>query len=164
MDGSSMIERTLVLLKPDAVQRGLMGEIISRFERVGLKVVGCKLSWIDREHSKQHYVAHIGKKFYKPLEDYIISGPVLAMVFEGVHAVENVRKIVGATEPFRAAPGTIRGDFAHVSMAHADATNKSVANLIHASGTKVEADIEVKLWFNDNELHSYKTVHEEHVF
>ncbi len=159
-----MIERTLVLLKPDAVQRGLMGEIITRFEKVGLKVAGCKLVWIDRAASQKHYGAHVGKKFYKVLEDYIVSGPVLALCLEGVHAVENVRKLIGATEPLKASPGTIRGDYSHVSMAHADATGKSVANLIHASGTSAEAQQEVALWFKDEELHSYKTVHEEHVF
>ncbi|HLD19490.1 MAG TPA: nucleoside-diphosphate kinase [Candidatus Nanoarchaeia archaeon] len=164
MDGGPMIERTLVLLKPDAVQRGLMGEIISRFEKVGLKIIGAKLVWIDREQSKKHYNAHVGKKFYKVLEDYIVQGPVLALVLEGVQAVENVRKMAGPTEPLKAAPGTIRGDFAHISMAHADTTNKSIANLIHASGTVDEAQKEIALWFKDNELHSYKTAHEEHVF
>ena len=159
-----MIESTLVLLKPDTVQRGLIGEIISRFERTGLKIVGCKLIWIDRDQSKKHYSAHVAKKFYRGLEDYIVSGPVLALAIEGVHAVENVRKMVGPTEPLKAPPGTIRGDYAHVSMAHADQTGKSVANLIHASGTVQEAQEEVALWFKPNELHSYKTVHEEHVF
>lgn len=159
-----MIERTLVLLKPDAVQRGLMGQILGRFERAGLKVVGMKMVWIDRDFSKKHYAAHVGKKFYNGLEDYLVSGPVVAMALEGVHAVENVRKLIGATEPLRAAPGTIRGDFAHHSMAHTDANNKSILNLVHASGTREEAEVEVALWFKDLELHSYKTVYEEHVF
>ncbi len=159
-----MIERTLVLLKPDAIQRGLMGEILSRFERIGLKVVGMKMVWIDRDFSKKHYSAHVGKKFYKGLEDYLVAGPVLAIVLEGVQAVENVRKLIGATEPLKAMPGTIRGDFAHHSMAHTDAQSKSILNLVHASGTPPEAQEEVKLWFKDEEMHSYKTVNEEHVF
>lgn len=164
VDRGPMIERTLVLLKPDAVKRGLVGEITSRFERAGLKIIGAKLVWINRELSKKHYNAHVGKKFYKGLEDYIISGPVLAMVLEGVHAVENVRKMVGPTEPLKAQPGTIRGDYAHVSMSHADAANKSIANLVHASGTLEEAQKEVSLWFKENELHSYETADQETVF
>ena len=159
-----MIERSIVLLKPDTVQRGLMGEVISRFEKVGLKIVGMKMVWIGRDFSKKHYSAHINKGFYKQLEEYIISGPIVAIAVEGVHAVENVRKLIGSTEPLRAAPGTIRGDFSHHSIAYADVKNKSVFNLIHASGTKEEAEAELKLWFKDDELHTYKTVHEEHVF
>ena len=159
-----MIERTLVLMKPDAVARSLVGEIITRFEKAGLKIVGMKMVWISKDFSKKHYNAHVAKKFYIQLEDYVTSGPIVAIAIEGVHSVENVRKLVGPTEPLKAAPGTIRGDYSHHSFAHADAMNKSVFNLIHASGNKEEAEIELKLWFNDDELQSYKTVHEEHVF
>jgi len=159
-----MIEHTLVLIKPDGVARGLTGRIISRFEDAGLKIVGMKMVWIDKDFSKKHYAAHMSKKFYSALETFITSGPMVAMVIEGVHAVENVRKIIGNTEPHQAAPGTIRGDFAHHSAKYADANKKAVANLIHASGTKEEAVAEIKLWFKSEELHTYKTVHEVHVF
>jgi nucleoside-diphosphate kinase len=158
-----MIERTLVLVKPDGVQRALVGEIIARFERMGLKIVGMKMAWIDKEFAKKHYKAHVGKSFYQFLEATITEGPVVAIVLEGVHAVENVRKLVGATEPHKAAPGTIRGDFAQMSLEYADSKKKGIKNLVHASGNKEEAEQEVKLWFSAKELHSYKTVHDIHV-
>ncbi len=159
-----MIQRTLVLIKPDGVKRGLIGRIISRFEDAGLKIVGMKMVWIDKDFAKKHYSAHVGKDFYSSLENFITSGPVVAMVLEGVEAVEVVRKIVGSTEPKKAMPGTIRGDFAHHSATYANQKGKSVANLIHASGNLEEAKQEISLWFRDEELHSYKTVHEEHTF
>lgn len=159
-----MIEHTLVLIKPDGVARGFIGRIISRFEDAGLKVVGLKMVRIDKNFSRKHYAAHIGKKFYPALETFIISGPILAMVIEGVHAIDNVRKLVGNTEPRQALPGTIRGDFAHHSAKYADAKKKAIANLIHASENKEDADKEVKLWFKNSEIHTYKTVHETHVF
>ncbi len=159
-----MIERTLVLIKPDGVKRGLIGKIISRFEDAGLKIVAMKMVWIDKEFAKKHYEAHVDKDFYKFLEEFIISGPVVALVLEGVEAVEVVRKIVGPTEPKTAPPGTIRGDFAHHSMQYANIKNKAVANIIHASGTKEEAEKEISLWFKPEEIHSYSTVHEEHTF
>lgn len=158
-----MIERTLVLIKPDGVQRGLSGRIISRFEDVGLKIVGMKMHWVDKEFAKKHYCEHVEKAFYPGLETMITEGPVLAMVLEGLHAVELVRKMVGATEPKSAQPGTIRGDFAHHSYSYTDAMNKSIKNLIHASGNIEEAKKEIELWFDDKEFHSYKTVHELHV-
>ncbi len=158
-----MIEQTLVLLKPDAVERQLAGELIMRFEKAGLKIIGMKMHWVTKDFSKKHYAAHVSKKFYKPLEDYIVSGPVIAMVLESPHAVEIVRKIVGGTEPKAAAPGTIRGDYAHVSYAYADGKKIAVKNLIHASGTLEEAKKEVALWFTEKELHSYKTVHDKHI-
>jgi nucleoside-diphosphate kinase len=158
-----MIERTLVLLKPDAVQRGLMGEIITRFERVGLKVVGCKMVWADKEFSKKHYAEHVEKPFYKGLESVITSGPVLAMCIEGIEAISLVRKMVGATEPKGSAPGTIRGDYAHISYGHADEKGIGIKNLIHASANTGDAQRELELWFKPEELHSYKTVHDVHV-
>lgn len=158
----NMIEQTLVLIKPDGVERGLIGQIIMRFEHVGLKIVGMKLVKIDKDFSKKHYAAHVNKPFYKSLESFITSGPVLAMVLEGIDAVELVRKMVGATEPKTAAPGTIRGDFSHHSYSYADKKGISIKNLIHASGSKDEAKIEVALWFVKNELITYATVHEKH--
>ena len=115
-----MIEQTLVLIKPDGVKRGLIGEVTKRFELRGLKIVGLKMVQVDPDFSKKHYAAHIDKKFYKGLEKFIVSGPVVAMIIEGVDAVEVVRKIVGSTEPKGADVGTIRGDFAHISYEHAD--------------------------------------------
>lgn len=159
-----MIEKTLVLIKPDGVKRGLMGEIIKRFEQRGLKIVGMKMVWIDKNFSKKHYSAHVKKSFYKQLEDFITSGPVVAMVVEGIHAVEIVRKIVGSTEPKTAELGTIRGDFAHVSYTYADKKGMAIKNLIHASGNSEEAAIEINLWFKPEEIYDYKTVNEEHVF
>jgi nucleoside-diphosphate kinase len=160
----SLIERTLVLIKPDGVQRGLVGRIIQRFEDAGLKMVGVKMRWIDRDFAKKHYSAHVTKPMYKGLEDFIVSGPVFAMILEGVSAVETVRKIVGSTEPKSASPGTIRGDFAQHSYSYADSKGTAIKNLIHASGNIEEAKQEVALWFNKDELHTYKTVHEIHVF
>lgn len=158
-----MMERTLVLLKPDAVERALCGEIISRFERVGLKIVGMKMVWVDRDFSKKHYSAHVSKGFYKGLEEFIVSGPVIAMALEGIEAVALVRKLVGATEPKSAAPGTIRGDYSQHTYAYTDKKGIAIKNLIHASGTSEEAKLEVGLWFSDKEMHTYKSVHDVHV-
>jgi len=162
-----MIEQTLVLLKPDAVKRGLMGRVISRFEDAGLKVVGSKMVLINEEFGKKHYydiAARRGEKVLQVLLKFMTTGPVMALCLEGVNAVENVRKLVGGTEPKSALPGTIRGDFAHVSFAYADGQNKAIENLIHASGNAEEAKQEIALWFKAEELHSYKTAHEVHVF
>ena len=158
------MERTLVLIKPDGVQRGLVGRIVSRFEDVGLKILGMKMVWVSKEFSRKHYKELMKKHFYPWLEDMITEGPVVAMVLEGLHAVELVRKIVGATEPRTALPGTIRGDFAQHSYAYTDIKKKSIKNLLHASGNVDEAKKEVALWFTKEELHTYKTVHEMHVF
>ncbi len=157
-----MIQQTLILFKPDAVERAIVGKIIERFENTGLKIVAMKMVWVTEDFSKKHYSAHVGKKFYKPLEDFIVSGPVIAMILEGIEAVELVRKIVGPTEPKSAAPGTIRGDFAHHSYKFADDKGIAIKNLIHASGTVEEAKVETKLWFTPAEIHSYHTVHEKH--
>jgi nucleoside-diphosphate kinase len=140
-----------------------MGEIVTRFERVGLKIVGAKMVWVDAEFSKKHYAEHVSKAFYKGLEEVITSGPVLALVLEGIEAIALVRKMVGSTEPKSSAPGTIRGDFAHVSYGYADAAGIGIKNLIHASDTPANAKKEVELWFSPKELHSYETVHEKHV-
>lgn len=162
-----MIERTLILLKPDAVKRGLTGRILSRFEDAGYKVVGAKMVWITEEFGKKHYfdvAQRRGEMVLKALLRFMTNGPVMALCLEGVNAVEGIRKIVGNTEPRQALPGTIRGDFAHVSFAYADKEKKAIENLIHASGTAEEAKQEVALWFKPEELHSYKTAHQEHVF
>lgn len=159
-----MIEKTLVLIKPDGVKRGLIGELVRRFEQRGLKIVGMKMVWIDKNFAKKHYAAHIKKSFYKGLEEFMTSGPVVAMVIQGIHAVEIVRKVVGYKEPKSAEIGTIRGDFAHTSYAYSDSKGVTIKNLIHASGTSEEAIIEINLWFKPEEIYDYKTVHEEHVF
>jgi nucleoside-diphosphate kinase len=159
-----MIERSLAIIKPDGVERGLVGEIIRRFENAGLKIIGMKMVWIDDKFAEKHYGAHKTKPFFKELVEFITEGPVVAIVVEGVHSVENVRRLVGPTSPHEAAPGTVRGDYAHLSMAYASKMGLGGKNIIHASGTKKEADEEIKLWFTNKELHSYKTVHEKHVF
>lgn len=157
------IERSLVLMKPDAVQRGLMGEILSRFERVGLKVVGCRMVWADKAFSQKHYAEHVEKPFYKGLETNITHGPVLAIAFEGIEAIAVIRKMVGSTEPKGSAPGTIRGDYAHVSYGYADAKGIGLKNLIHASANADDATRELALWFKPEDMHSYRTVHDVHI-
>ncbi|MEM1534975.1 MAG: nucleoside-diphosphate kinase [Candidatus Pacearchaeota archaeon] len=162
-----MIQRTLVLLKPDAVKRGLIGRIIQRFEDAGLKIVAAKMVWASKEQADKHYFdlgIRRGEHVKKRMIDFLTQGPILALVLEGIEAVDVVRKMVGGTEPKTAPPGTIRGDFAHQSFMYADAKNKGVPNLIHASSSLEEAKKEIKLWFKDSEIHSYKTVHEEFVF
>lgn len=158
-----MIQRTLVLIKPDGVQRGLVGQIVTRFENAGMKIVGGKMVWVDANFSKKHYAEHLQKKFYKALEAMLTQGPVFALVLEGVEAVALVRKIVGPTEPKMAPPGTIRGDFSHMSYAYADSKDIGLKNIIHASDSVDSARTEITLWFSPNELHSYKSVHDVHV-
>ncbi|MBI2102340.1 nucleoside-diphosphate kinase [Candidatus Woesearchaeota archaeon] len=164
------MERTLVLLKPDAVKRGFMGKILSRFEDAGLKVIGAKMVWIDKNLGEKHYndIGKVqqrhGEMVFQALLRFMASGPVMALCLEGVNVVENVRKMCGGTEPKSAAPGTIRGDFSHISYAQADQQGKAIENIVHASGNADEAKQEIALWFKPEELHSYKTVHEVHVF
>jgi nucleoside-diphosphate kinase len=163
-----MIERTLVALKPDAVQRGLVGEIVQRFEKVGLKIVGMKMKWVDEEFAKKHYTEDIsirrGEHVRRYLVEFLLVGPVIAMVLEGVDAIEVCRKMVGATEPKTAAPGTIRGDFSHVSYDYCDKKEMVVKNVIHASSDQNDAKHEIDLWFSKAELHDYKSVHDVHIF
>lgn len=158
------IEQTLVLVKPDGVERGLVGEIIKRFEQRGLKLVALKLVKVGKDLALKHYTEDIAKRrgehVRKLLLEFITSGPVVAMIIEGVDAVENVRKIVGETESKIALPGTIRGDFSHVSFAHANEKKVAVKNLIHASSDKKDAEYETKLWFSIDELHDYKRADE----
>lgn len=158
-----MIERTFVALKPDAVQRGISGEIIHRFERSGLRIAGMKMIEAEKELLEKHYEEHKDKPFYDNLVGFMREGPVIAMVIEGVDAVENVRKIVGDTEPYEAAPGTVRGDFAHVSAEHADEADKAVKNIVHASGDPEEAEEEIDLWFSEEEIHDYKRSDNFHI-
>lgn len=190
-----MLERTLVVLKPDTVARGIMGDIISRFEKVGLKVIGAKMITVTKEHADKHYPSD-RKEFIegmgnKTLENYqslgvdvkkefghddphklgleirewlvsmITEGPVFAFILEGPHAVELVRKIVGHTLPLKAAPGTIRGDYSFDSSYLANTGKRPIKNMLHASGTKEEAEFEIDLWFKPEELHSYERVEEK---
>lgn len=161
-----MIERTLILLKPDAVQRCVTGEIITRFEKVGLKIVGMKLIKATDEIAQTHYGEDIterrGEKVRNALLTFIREGPVVAMVLEGIGAIGYVRKMVGETEPKSASPGTIRADYAHVSFAYADNKNISIKNLIHASANQQDAEKEIPLWFTQNEIYEYSTVHDTH--
>lgn len=187
-----VIERTLVLLKPDAIQRSLTGKIISRFEDSGLKIVALKMLWADekqalnhypldeewaknvfektkkaydKENKKLEYKNHLdlGKTIQSWLTTFLREGPIVALVIEGPHAIELVRKMVGSTEPRQAPPGTIRGDFASVeSYTLADNKKRVLRNLIHASDTLENAKKEIKVWFNDNEIHSYKKELDKH--
>jgi len=158
------LQQTLVLVKPDGVARGLTGDVIKRIEQRGLKIVGLKLVKIDKDFSKKHYAAHIDKEFYKGLEDFVTSGPIVAIIVEGVDAIENVRKLAGTTESKSALPGTIRGDFSHVSYSHADEKGIAIKNIIHASGDADDAKTEIALWFSIDELHTYSRTDEAHVF
>ena len=160
-------ERTLVLLKPDAVERGLAGRLIQRFEDAGLKLVGMKMRQLDAEFTQKHYhdiAERHGQSVFDVLAAFIQQGPVVALVLEGAEAVANVRRIVGPTYPDQAAPGTIRGDFAHHSKAYTEAQHAAVANLVHASGNPEEAKYEVDLWFDESEMFDYKTLAEKFTF
>ena len=160
-------ERTLIILKPDAVQRGIVGEILSRFEKVGLKIVAVKMLQPDYDHYFHHYetigkmISRRGQKAFDVTLEMMNSGPVIAFVLEGVEAVSLVRKMVGTTEPKSAMPGTIRGDYAHMGFLHADKNDIGIPNLIHASGDVEEAKVEIAHWFMDNEIFEYETVHEK---
>lgn len=160
------IERSLVLLKPDALDRGLIGEILQRFERVGLKIVGMKMVQPTESHASRHYTEDLairrGEKVRKIMIDMLLSGPVVVMCLEGVEAVELVRKMVGGTEPKSALPGTIRGDYSHVSFKHADSKNQGIYNLIHASGNVEEAVQEIAVWFNPEELVDHTPSYTKH--
>ena len=180
---------TVALIKTDGVRRGLIGEIISRFEKVSLKIVAAKLIWVDAEYVGKHYrddedycravgkgtlknykkhgidpgedlgtkdPVKIGKKIRKWNMDYLSSGPVFALLLEGHGAVQLVRKMIGTLFPFDSPPGTIRGDYSHDSFYTANLTGKrSAHNIIHASGSKQEAEFERKLWFKENEIYTY---------
>jgi nucleoside-diphosphate kinase len=139
------LERTLVIIKPDAVQRGLIGEIITRFERRGLRIAALKLIHIDEPLARRHYAIHEGKPFYEPLIRYITSSPVAVMVLEGNDAIEIVRRTMGATNPAEAAPGTIRADLGL----------EIGRNLVHGSDGPETAAFEMPLFFTEEEILSY---------
>ena len=141
------MERSLVLVKPDAVQRGLCGTIIGRLEKLGLKLTALKLLWMDEELARKHYAPHSAKPFFEGLVTYITSGPVAAAVFEGQNAVERARKAMGATDPSQAEAGTIRGDFG------LDIEN----NTIHGSDSVATAEQEIRLFFSQGEIFNYQT-------
>lgn len=183
-------ERTLVILKPDAVQRSLMGEIIGRFERVGLKLVAMRMEVPDAKKIEEHYtldpnwrrvtgektIESYKKKGLKPpsedplaitavilgnLKKYMTSGPVVMMVWQGAHSVKIVRKLLGSTEPLSSDVGTIRGDFVLDSYQMSDVDGRAVRNLVHASGSVEEAEAEIKHWFKKDELLNYRLVQEQ---
>ncbi len=183
-------ERTLVILKPDAVQRGLIGEIISRFEKRGLKVVAMKMVWPTTEMAQKHYdqpesammtlgertlknYSDKGEKFWtddpmeiardiqKKLFTYLTAGPVVVMVLEGAHAVQHVRKVRGHTNPMAAEPGSISADYSIDSYFISDADGRAIRNLVHASGNVEEAENEIKLWFGEDEISDYNLAIEE---
>jgi nucleoside-diphosphate kinase len=182
-------ERTLVLLKPDTIQRSLIGEIIGRFEKVGLKIVALKFLVPSREQAYKHYVKNeaeiealgnrsiegkkksglavtedpktLGQKIVDRLVRFLTAGPVVAFVLEGHQAVAVTRKLVGSTEPLQSDVGTIRGDYTVDSYALADGDDRSVRNLVHASANPSEADYEIKVWFGGEELIDYKNVLEK---
>ncbi|MEM0355760.1 MAG: nucleoside-diphosphate kinase [Desulfurococcaceae archaeon] len=136
------IERTLVIIKPDGVRRGLIGEVISRFEKKGLRIIAMKMLRISREIAEKLYEEHRGKDFYEPLINFMISGPSVVLVVEGYSAIEAVRNIIGPTNGVKAPPGTIRGDYA-LSVRE---------NVVHASDSSSKADYEIKLFFSDEEI------------
>jgi len=142
------MERSFVMIKPDAVQRKLVGEILSRFEKKGIKIVGMKLMKITKDLATMHYAEHEGKSFFDELIEFITSGPVVAMVMEGENIVEIIRRIVGATMPTEALTGTIRGTYV-LDTGH---------NVIHASDSKESSKREIKLFFNEDELIDYQLV------
>jgi nucleoside-diphosphate kinase len=139
------LQQTLVLIKPDGVQRALVGTLLTRFEERGLKIAALKLVQVSRELAEEHYAVHKGKFFYDGLVSYITLCPVVAMVLEGHEAINVVRKMVGATRPWESEAGTIRGDFALMGL----------RNLIHASDSPETATSEIALWFRAEEIHSY---------
>ena len=162
------MERTLVIFKPDAVKRGIVGEIVTRFEKVGLKIVGVKMLQPDYDHYYHHYegiskmVSRRGQEAFEVTLKMMQEGPVIAVVLEGIKAVSFVRKMVGDTEPEKAAPGTVRGDYAHMGFEHSNKEGIGVPNIIHASGDAQEAGQEIAHWFSESELFDYETVHEHY--
>jgi nucleoside-diphosphate kinase len=161
------MERTLVIFKPDAVMRGIVGEIITRFERAGLKIVAMKMLEPGYEHYFEHYEGigtlktRKGEEIFESQLASMQEGPVIALVLEGVEAVDFVRKMVGSTEPKSAQPGTIRGDYAHVNYDSAASIGRGVANIVHASAELSEAKQEIAHWFSEDEIHPYETGHDK---
>ncbi|MCW1907955.1 MAG: nucleoside-diphosphate kinase [Candidatus Saccharibacteria bacterium] len=192
-----MVERTLVVIKPDAIQRAIVGDIITRFEKVGLKLIALKMFIPSEDLLNRHYPAdrtefiegmgnktlenynelgmdphdyfgtddpqQIGLTVQKWLVDFMIEDPVIAMVLEGPHAIEVVRKIRGHTLPVKAQPGTITGDYSFDSSSLANNDMRPIRNLVHASGNEEEAAFEIDLWFTKDELHDYHNIHQHHM-
>ncbi len=164
------IEKTLVVFKPDSVQRGVVGEILSRFEKSGLKIVAMKMIKPSKEHLEKHYEeigklkTRRGEKAFNITVELLQESPVIAIVLEGVEAVSLVRKLTGPTEPKTAPPGTIRGDYAHLSFAHADDKDVQsyLPNLVHASGNENDAKLEIAHWFGKDEIFEYQVLHEKY--
>lgn len=148
------MEKTFVMVKPDGVQRGLVGRIVQRFEERGVRIVAMKMMRIPRELAERHYAEHEGKVFYEPLLSYITSGPVVCMVLEGENCVAAVRTMMGKTNPQDAGPGTIRGDFSQVTG----------RNIVHGSDSPESAKREIKLFFNDYEIQKYEKADEAWLF
>jgi len=144
-------QHTLVLIKPDGVQRGLIGEIITRFEKRGLVLIAMDFRQISTAFAEKHYAVHKGKPFYKGLIKYITSSPLVAMVWEGTNAIQAVRQTVGATDPLEAFPGSIRHDLSIITS----------RNLIHASDSMETAEKEIKMWFNNENIFTWDRIHED---
>ncbi len=190
-------ERTLVLVKPDGVKRGLIGEVLHRIERRGLKVIALKMVQVGRPHLEDHFpksdewverlgsktmktfteynidpvatqgtadLKELGKKVKESLFEYLQSGPVVAMVVEGIHAIDMIRKLAGNTLPVFAEMGTVRGDFSVDSPAVANLEGRAIHNIMHASETQEEAANEISLWFETGEIHDYKRAEEDIMF
>lgn len=191
------MERTLIIIKPDAIQRGIVGDVITRYEKVGLKLIGMKMFIPDKGLLNKHYPVDreefivgmgnktlenmenlgldpiekfghkdphkIGVEIQKWLVDFMAESPVIAIVLEGPHAIEVVRKIRGHTLPLMAQPGTITGDYSFDSSSIANNDMRPIRNLVHASGNKDEAEFEINLWFKPDELYEYDTVHQRHM-
>ena len=162
------IERSLIVFKPDAVQRGIVGEVLARFEKMGLKIVGMKMVNPDEAHYFHHYetigkmVSRRGEAQFKVQLGAMQEGPVIAAVLEGVEVVAVVRKMVGATNTNEALPGTIRGDYAHASLNYVNENGVALPTVMHASGDPEEAKAEIAHWFSDSEIYAdYQTVHQE---
>lgn len=153
------LERTFILVKPDGVKRGLIGEVLKRYERVGLQVMAAKLVSCHPEQAEKHYEEHKGKDFFPSLVNLLTSGPSMAVALEGANAIEVVRKINGDTEPRTAAPGTIRGDFTHMGYARSKELSGTIYNVVHASDSKESAARELDIWFDKKDfVDSYETV------
>lgn len=187
-----MIEKTLVLIKPDAVQRALVGEIISRFEQAGFKLIGMKMVYADKDLAGKHYaddeawLKSVGEKTIRSYEakglklgrsaleqgrlvrnqlmDFLCMSPIVALAIEGHNCIAHIRKIVGATAPADAAPGTIRGDYAFDSYKLADNSNRPIQNLIHASDSPESGEREIAIWFRPEDLHAWKRIDEDLIY
>ena len=158
------MERTLIILKPDTIQRGIIGEVITRFERAGLKIVAMKMVAPDEQQFHKHYegisnlISRWGEDIYNVTLHQMTETPVIAFVLEGIEAVAHVRKMVGTTDPKDSAPGTIRGDYTHITRGYTNPIGSTLPNILHASGNPEEAEQEIKLWFTDEELYGdYET-------